>query len=118
MDVIETNLRRAFIARKLGPAARRKQAKRSLGGVSWDVLESLETRNMKRRSGGSPSAARNELISIECADKLAPKENWLRKENGLPDLSMRPCHPGPRGLGFRHSFENSPVTHRFSRPGS
>ena len=66
MDIIETNLRRALSARKLVPAARRKQAKRTLAGVSWeDVFESLETGNMKRRSGRSRRATRNELIYIE-----------------------------------------------------
>ena len=54
----KTNLRRTFIARKLGPAARRKEAKRTLAGVSWeDVFESLETGNMKARAralGGGP----------------------------------------------------------------
>jgi len=56
MDIIETNLRRELIARKLVPAARRKQAKRTLAGVSWeDVFESLETGNMKARAlGGGP----------------------------------------------------------------
>jgi len=34
MDIIETNLRRALIARKLGPEARRKQAKRTLSNRS------------------------------------------------------------------------------------
>src|SRR5439155_24455580 len=58
MDLIETNLRRALIARKLVPAARRKQAKCTLAAVSWeDVFESLETGNMKARAralGGGP----------------------------------------------------------------
>ena len=58
MDIIETNLRRALSARKLVPAARRKEAKRTLAGVSWeDVFESLETGNMKARAralGGGP----------------------------------------------------------------
>ena len=58
MDLIETNLRRALIARNLVPAAGRKQAKRTLAGVSWeDVFESLETGNMKAHAlggGGGP----------------------------------------------------------------
>jgi len=45
------------------------------------------------------------------------RKNWLRKENGRltfdAALSSRSARPGVYG----HSFENLPVTHRFSRPG-